>query len=274
MGHVSVKGDQGSKQVHVNPNIIEYNGAAQTAIIPNGSTPGYNSLVISGSGTKTMPGTAFSAAGNFTLAGAVSATLVTEVTVAGTTTVSGTSNLILGGTAERLSNSGAIILNGGTFTTGSTTTETVGVLTLTDNSRIALGSGIHALTFAASDGASWTSGVVLTITGWTGAYNGTSGTEGQIFVGSSASGLTSQQLAGIRFYSGTAYFAAAILSTGEVVPIDNYITTGTIPGSPFCTGTSGISVPFTYTHATNFTGATFTAELSDYAGSFISPVTL
>ncbi len=55
----------------------------------------------------------------------------------------------------------------------------------------------------------------------------------------------------------------------------NTITTGTITGSPFCIGAS-VSVPFTYSAAANFPNGTttFTAQLSDAAGSFASPTTL
>ena len=48
------------------------------------------------------------------------------------------------------------------------------------------------------------------------------------------------------------------------------ITTGTISGSPFCSGTA-VSVPFTIT-GTFTPGNVFTAQLSDASGSFASPV--
>jgi hypothetical protein len=115
---------------------------------------------------------------------------------------------------------------------------------------------------------------MLTVTGWTGSWNGTTGTAGKIFAGTNASGLTVGQLTKIRFYNGSIYYTATILSNGEVVPTGNYITTGTITGSSFCPGTSGISVPFIYALAANFPSATFTAQLSDASGSFTSPVTL
>ncbi len=51
------------------------------------------------------------------------------------------------------------------------------------------------------------------------------------------------------------------------------ITTITINGSPFCAGVTGVSVPFTYDPKANFSGATFTAQLSDAVGSFTSPTT-
>lgn len=54
------------------------------------------------------------------------------------------------------------------------------------------------------------------------------------------------------------------------------ITTGTVSGSPFCAGATGINVPFTYSPAGNFPNgtATFTAQLSDASGSFTTPTNL
>ena len=50
------------------------------------------------------------------------------------------------------------------------------------------------------------------------------------------------------------------------------ITTGTISGSPFCSG-SAVSVPYTITGA-YIPGNIFTAQLSDGSGSFASPVSI
>lgn len=55
---------------------------------------------------------------------------------------------------------------------------------------------------------------------------------------------------------------------------NNSITTGTVSSSPFCQGVSSISVPFTYSASSSFPTATFTAQLSDAAGSFASPTAL
>lgn len=61
----------------------------------------------------------------------------------------------------------------------------------------------------------------------------------------------------------------------QVTVTSNTITTGTVSGSPFCTGAS-FSVPFTYTPASNFPNGTttFTAQLSNASGSFATPTTL
>ena len=98
-----------------NPNTIEYNGATQTVITPNGATTGYSSLILSGSSTKTLPG--LTIAGDFTMAGTAS-------TTAGALTIGG--NFTLGsGTAfagaYKHSIGGNFVNNGATFTaTGST----------------------------------------------------------------------------------------------------------------------------------------------------------
>ncbi|MCX6268020.1 MAG: hypothetical protein NTW16_11775, partial [Bacteroidetes bacterium] len=68
-------------------NTIEYNGAAQAVINPNGSTPGYDKLILSGSGTKTMPGTTLSVSGDFTMAGSAAATAAAALSVGGNVTI-------------------------------------------------------------------------------------------------------------------------------------------------------------------------------------------
>ena len=55
------------------------------------------------------------------------------------------------------------------------------------------------------------------------------------------------------------------------------ITTSPITGSPFCVGattSAPVNVIFTYTPVATFTGSTFTAQLSDASGSFVSPVNI
>ena len=90
-----------------------------------------------------------------------------------------------------------------------------------------------------------------TLTGSYTSLNGTTGTNGV---------ANSDAIGANRFFT-----LAAKKST---------ITTITINGSPFCAGVTGVSVPFTYDPKANFSGATFTAQLSDATGAFTSPVTL
>ncbi|MGC4033449.1 MAG: autotransporter-associated beta strand repeat-containing protein [Tepidisphaeraceae bacterium] len=145
--------------------------------------------VISGTGarTKAGPGTlVFSGANTYTGA---------------TSVLAGTLGL---GAAERIVNTSAVTLGGGTLATNGFS-ETVGTLALTNNSGIDFGTGTSTLTF--SGPAAFTAGKTLTVTNWT------SGSD-HLFVGSSAV-LTATQLAQINF-NGT---AAQQLATGEVVPV-------------------------------------------------------
>ena len=137
----------------------------------------------------------------------------------GPTTLSG-GNLALG-IANSLTTSSSINFNGGTLKSGlsagfSNNFNTT--INLLNNSTLTLGTGVHSLNFNASNAVAWTTGRLLTITGWQGAYDGSSGTAGKIFVGTDATGLTVSQLAQIKFFNGTTNYDAILLSTGELVP--------------------------------------------------------
>jgi hypothetical protein len=152
---------------------------------------------------------------------------------------------------------------------------TVGQLEMLSSSTLALaGSTVHTLRFSPSSTQAWTG--TLTITGWQGAYNGTTGTKGKVFFGSSASGLLASQVLKIKFSDGTTTYDAVHLSTGEVVPSASAISTSpnaTLAAS-MCLGSSQ-TVNFTYNNTVNFgSSTTFTAQLSNEAGSFTSPTTI
>ena len=181
-----------------------------TAAIVNTNNSITLSGIISSSGTLTKTGI-----GILTLSGANTNTGLTTITT----------GILQIAAAERITNTDAIALNGGTLSTGVTTgfSETVGTLALTDNSTIALGTSIHSLTFAASNAVTWTAAKTLTITGWTG-INGVSGTSGKIFFGAATGTLTATQLAQISFSIGSVSYKAKLLATGELVP-DVYCST-------------------------------------------------
>src|SRR6266496_3570460 len=262
-------------------------GASYSGLITLGSS---SSIITSGDINITNPGTITGSGFGLTLGGTGSGSVssiigtgagtLTKIgsgtwALSGANTYTGTTTITTGtlqlGAADRISNNSNFILNGGTFGTGAANgfSETVGTVNLSDNSTIALGTGSHTLTFSASSPVVWTSGKTLTITGWAGLYNGTSGTAGKIFVGSTSSGLSANQLKQIRFFDGSNNFPAIQLATGEVVPTGNFITTGNVSKSTFCGG-DGATVSFTYALASNFTG-TFTAQLSNASGSFSPP---
>lgn len=168
----------------------------------------FSGIIENGSGTV---GLTRSGSGTLTLSGAN--------TYTGTTTISGTGVIQLGA-SDVIPNTSPITLSGGTLRTGSGVgfTESIGVLTLSATSTIALGTGVHTLTISNSSGATW-GAFTLNISSWTG-FGGTSGTAsaGKIMVG--VGGLISGQLSKITFTGFTA--GAVITSSGECVPNANY----------------------------------------------------
>ncbi|MCX6266908.1 MAG: autotransporter-associated beta strand repeat-containing protein [Bacteroidetes bacterium] len=221
------------------------------------SNTAYSGIMQNGSATTV--GLTKTGTGILTLSGANTYTGATTIT-------GGTLRL---GAADRIANTSNVVLNGGTLSTGATTgySETVGTLSLSDNSTIALGTGLHTLTFAASNGLSWVSGKTITITGWTGG-GGATGTAGKIFVGGSNTGLISGQLAQISFtgYTGT----ATILSSGEIVPSISF-SAGTLTSfNNVCTNTTTSPNSFTIS-GTNLSTANVTVgALSGFTYSTIS----
>ncbi len=169
-------------------------------------------------GTSTLMGAV--SGGALTLNGTNSTLRLGTATGHTFTSVTLNSDTLRLGATEALSNSLPFNMGGGTLSTGDSIgfTETVGTLNLIATSTIALGTRSHILTFASSNALSWNSGTFLTVTGWNGNWNGTSGTAGQLFFGNNNSGLTATQLGQLCFYDGTNYFTANMLSTGEVVP--------------------------------------------------------
>ncbi len=194
--------------------------ASSTASVTLGS----GTLNIDNTGTDTYAGTiSGSGAVTKTSAGVLILTNTTNNYTGATTITAG--DLRLNPSANATFSS-QIVMNGGTLsTTGITATRTwtsSSTLRLTANSTIALlAATAHTLTFSNSAAISWTSPATINVTGWSGAYNGTAGTGGRLFVGSTAAGLTASQLQQILFFNGTNYFTATILGTGEVVPTAN-----------------------------------------------------
>jgi hypothetical protein len=84
------------------------------------------------------------------------------------------------------------------------------------NSTIGFPASGSVLRLANSSAQPWDPSAILYITNWHGSASG--GGETQLFVGSNASGLTSQQLARIKFSVSGGFSPARILATGEVVP--------------------------------------------------------
>jgi hypothetical protein len=113
------------------PNTIEFNGSSQVIINPNGAIPGYHNLILSGSGTKTMPGTTLAVYGDFSMSGSASATAGAALSFGGTVTIGSGTTLNLGSFSHTIA--GDLTNNGGTLTSS--------------NSSITLnGSGLQTIT--------------------------------------------------------------------------------------------------------------------------------
>jgi len=208
---------------------------------------GYNLITLSGG---------ISGACNLTLGGGFGGTISGAITTGSLTkvdngiwTLSNVSNTYTGNTtinagtlvlspANNITPASKFILNGGTLSTnGITANKTIissSTLQLTNNSTISLNGNVHSLKFADCSAETWTG--TLQVVGWTGTL-GSSGTNGKLYFGSNASGLTSDQLSRISFvgYVGS----AVILSTGEVVPSASgtkaVLLTGTIGSGSYTT---------------------------------------
>ena len=185
-------------------------GTNNRVITLNGTGTNILSGIISSTGGGIITGTG--STGILVLSGAN--TYTGPTTTSGGTLTLGASNVIPNGSA--------ITLNGGVFRTGAFS-ETYSTLNLTENSTINLDPSVQNHNFSSSDLIGWTAGKTLTIIGWSGGYNSTSGTGGKIFFGNNASGLTITQLSQIKFFNGTVNSDALQLLTGEVVP------SGTLP---------------------------------------------
>jgi hypothetical protein len=195
-------------------NYAYFNGAAAKLNLTN-TIGGTGILYLSGvqggsvNGVISVDGGLWVSNGTWTISGAN--------TYIGATTINVTKTLVLGASGTIPDGSGLVV--NGTFKTGATVgfSETLGTLTVNDNATIALGIGVHNLTFANSSAIAWTAAKTLTITGWTGSTS-EGGTAGKIFVGTDNTGLTETQLSQITFSGHTA--GAKILSTGEIIPSD------------------------------------------------------
>lgn len=220
--------------------ILSLNGNNQKVSLASASstssvTLGAGTLNLDHTGTNTYAGTISGTGGITKTSAGIQILTNTSNSYSGTTTITG-GEIRLQPTANATFSS-PVVLNGGTLgTTGITATRTwtsSSTLGLSANSTIVLLSATaHTLTFAASNAVSWTAGTQITITGWSGSYNGTTGTGGKIFVGSNSSGLTPIQLSQIVFNNGTSNFSAVLLGTGELVPSANIIIPWTNGGAP------------------------------------------
>jgi hypothetical protein len=274
---------------------IETNGAATGSITNSGAT--LKTLTIGGGGTSNTNATFVATIGaNSTTVGSTTLTGTDNIALtlapsAGTLTLTGPNSFtggltVSGGTIQMgatstLGSGGAlpVTLDGGTFSSGATVgfSENLGTLNVTNNSsKIILGTGSHTITFAASGGITWGSGT-LTITGWQGNFDGTTGTAGQIFFpDATASSLTATQLSQITFKdaSNNLHPAKLIITGGQgelvadvIVAPALSINPASISFSVLAVGASSSSQSFNLSgsHLTGFPGnITVTAPSTNF----------
>lgn len=233
---------------------ININGAAVANAITLGGTGMSSTGALTGTGTASLSGNvtttsnfSIGGTGTLTVSGIISGANRLEKVGTGTLVLSGTNTFsngtkISAGTLT-LGKSGVLVdaatvdLAGGTFSSGFSTgfSETMGNISLSGSSTLALGTGVHSLNFA--NKGSFTQDKVLTITGWTGGYDGTSGTSGKVFISNTLlSGFG--ELSQIWFFDGVKTYPAIQLGTGEIVP-----TATACPSIPAAPITSDGSLP-------------------------------
>jgi hypothetical protein len=102
---------------------VEYNGNNQDIVVPNSSTNRYRNLILSGSGTKTLPAAALTVLGDLTVSGTAMATASGNLTIRGIFTVqtnaafnAGSNDIAVGGNIVQNgvinASTGTFILNG------------------------------------------------------------------------------------------------------------------------------------------------------------------
>lgn len=118
--HVYISGTltkTGSLNAGTFVNTIEYNGSSQTVVLPNDSK--YSSLILSGSGTKTLPSGSLTIAGNLETSGTSTTQASGSLNITGNLTLGSGTTFTAGSYTHNIKEN--FINNGGTFNnTGNT----------------------------------------------------------------------------------------------------------------------------------------------------------
>jgi hypothetical protein len=149
--------NNGTLHAAVHQNIIEYNGADQAVIPPNGTVPGYHSLVLSGSGTKTFPSSSLEIHGDLTLNGNY------FMPSGNTIIMNGSAEQHISGTVAPIFNN--LTINSTAGVTATVSTSVIGNLTLTGNNPSVSKGSLHMQDCALTMGASATTTGTADVTG-------------------------------------------------------------------------------------------------------------
>jgi len=202
---------------------VEYNGAGQTVLNPNGLTPGYDNLILSGTGGKTMPATTLSILGDFSMSGSATATAGGAINTGGNLTVGAGNTFTMGAYSDTI---GGNLENHGTFTATGSTIDIGGNFT-SDNTFTATGATI-------SIGGDFTNDNTFTATGSAITFDGTlaqaiGGTNALTF-----NNLTINNSAGVTLNSAGQTVAGTLtLTSGNITTGANNIyinLTGSVSG--------------------------------------------
>jgi hypothetical protein len=127
----AVANDGAWRTVIGGPTTVEYNGGNQTVVVPNPATNRYSTLILSGSGTKTMPGTTLEINKDFILQGTATADAGADLNIngnfsigSGATFNTGAYNHSVGGNFTN--NNAFNSTSGNTLTFNGTSAQTIG----------------------------------------------------------------------------------------------------------------------------------------------------
>jgi hypothetical protein len=205
---------------------INFAADANTPVISSGTwNLGANNLRLRNNGNTTSPLTlsgSISGAANLTLSANNNGTIILSGSngYTGTTTITGPGGTGTGTTAVRLklgaagtiATSTGVVLAGGILDPGGFDhSMSVATLGLTANSTIDYVSGASDLEFANSSAVAWTAGTTLNLANWNSAID-------KLRFGNDATGLTSTQLAAIKF-NGAGAGTAQLDANGFVIAV-------------------------------------------------------
>ncbi len=213
----------GAGNVSVTNNVVLTVGGNNQDTTYSGVIQGGNAnsgMVKEGTGTMTLTGSN-TYAGPTTVNGGtllLSATGGNQALANTSTLTINTGGTVMLGASDQVNPSATLNLAGGTLnlnnqSLGSASSAGLGSLTLSANSSLTLGGSSAVVAFSASNGASWTASTTLDIQGWS--------DPGQIYFGTSSTGLTTSQLSEIVFinpFGDGQNWNASLMSDGRLVP--------------------------------------------------------